>query len=331
MYKNNNNYSVINLNNIISKIIENKKTIIVLFLIFIFIAVALCVVLPKKYVSEAKILIKKTGSTNLSYINPFIISEDAENMPERNFFSASNSLSEDIEIIKSPIVLDRVVRENNLRHRHGQAKGKFISAKDFSRKNFSISKIKDANIIYISYKSSSPFLSYSVINSLINNYQEIQKSINTKKASDDVVFLKKAYAKTQKELNLNLVRLKKHKSLPENPGVYSQMTSASLLGIYDKRFSAKLRQISQGEVDLQELQNKVRTASEELNSIKKRLEWSSLVKNISGQASDIVILEAPVVSEEYNFCEPQPVVIFIMAILGWIAACFLFIGFKKAA
>ena len=105
MYKNNNNYSVINLNNIISKIIENKKTIIVLFLIFNFIAVALCVVLPKKYVSEAKILIKKTGSTNLSYINPFIISEDAEVMIKEVTSNPAENVSEPVKEKNDSIIL----------------------------------------------------------------------------------------------------------------------------------------------------------------------------------------------------------------------------------
>jgi len=320
---------IIDFNKALKTIIDSKKLIFVCFVISMILGIFLNFALPKKYVSETKILIKKTGSTNLSYINPYVIPETIESNNYNRFFAVKNSLNEEIEIIKSPLVIDNTIKENNLKYANGSAKGSYLSAEDFLRTNFNISKLKDADIIYISYKSKNPALSYNVINSIINNYKAIQENINFEKASNDTVFLKKACLKTEKELNLKINQLKKYNNQTENFAGGSSTSNLNILGFYDKRFKQKLKQLSDNQTDFKKLEREITRKSEDLDILKKKLEWSLLVEEMSKNTTNIVILQSPKIKEKYAFSEPQPLVIFIWCVFGWIFMCLITINFRK--
>lgn len=323
MPQNTDNEIIIDFNKFLKTLIENKKIIFTCFFISMSLGILLNFSLPKKYTSESKILIKKSGSTNLSYINPFIISEDNENNYYNEISSGQNSLSEEIEIIKSPLIIDTVTKENNLKYKNGPAKGKYLSSKDFLKKDFNISKLKDANIIYIAYKSTNPLLSYNVVNSIVNNYKKIQQNINLEKSLEDTKFLKKECLKTEKELNLKIKQLKTYKHQPEN-----LIPNANLLIFFDKRIEEKLNQISNNETDFKKLELEITQKTEELNSLKQKLEWSLMVKEISKKTTDIIILQSPEIKEKYDFSEPQPVIIFILSLFSWIFSSLIFIKIK---
>jgi len=320
---------IIDFNKALKTIIDNKKTIFVCFVISMLLGILLNFTLPKKYTSEAKVLIKRTGSTNLSYINPYVIPETSESNNYNGFFAVKNSLNEEIEIIKSPLVIDNTIKENNLKYKNGPAKGSYLSTEDFLRKNFNISKLKDADIIYISYKSKNPVLSYNIVKSIINNYKAMQENINFEKASNDTVFLKKACLKTEKELNFKINQLKKYNNQTEGLTGGSSTSNLNLLSFYDKRFKQKLKQISDNQTNFKKLENEITQKTEELNTLKKKLEWSYLVKEMSKNTTNIVILQSPKIKEKYAFSEPQPLVIFILCIFGWIFMCLTTIIFRK--
>jgi len=320
---------IIDFNKALKTIIDNKKLIFVCFVIAMSIGILLNFILPKKYVSEAKILVKKTGSTNLSYINPYVIPETIESNNYNRFFAVKNSLNEEIEIIKSPLVIDNTIKENDLKYDNGSAKGSYLTTEDFLKTNFNISKLKDADIIYISYKSKNPVLSYNIVNSIINNYKVIQENINFEKASNDTVFLKKACLKTEKELNLKINQLKKYNNQTENFAGGSSTLNLSMLGFYDKRFKQKLKQISDNQTNFKKLEREITRKSEDLDTLKKKLEWSSLVEEMSKNTTNIIILQSPKIKEKYAFSEPQPLIIFIFCVFGWILMCLITFNFRK--
>jgi len=329
MTSNSDNEIIIDFNTALKTLGENKKTIFVCFLISMSIGLLLNFILPKKYTSEAKILIKNTGSTNLSYINPYVIPETSENNNYSSLFTVKNALNEEIEIIKSPLILDNTIKENNLKYKKGSAKGKYLSTKDFLKKNLNISKLKNADIIYIAYKSKDPLLSYNVVNSIINNYQKAEENLNTKKASEDTEFLKQSCLKAEKELNSKINQLKNFNNQPKGLSDSSSTPNLNLLSFYDKRFKQKLKQISDTETDLKKIEVEITRQTEELNALKRKLEWSVMVKEMSKNTTNIVMLQSPEIKEKYDFSEPQPLIIFILSVFGWIFMCFTSISFKR--
>ena len=329
MTQNTDSEIIIDFNKALKTIIDNKKTIITCFLLAMSVGILLNFILPKKYTSEAKILIKKTGSTNLSYINPYVIPETIESTGYNRFFAVKNSLNEEIEIIKAPLVIDNTIKENNLKYNKGPAKGNYLSTEDFLRTNFNISKLKDADIIYISYKSKNPVLSYNIINSIINNYKSIQENINFEKASNDSVFLQKACLKAEKELNFKINQFKKYNNQTESLTVGSSTPNLSMLGFYDKRFKQKLKQISDNQTNFKKLEREITRKSEDLDILKKKLEWSLLVEEMSKNTTNIIILQSPKIKEKHAFSEPQPLIIFIFCVFGWILTCLTAVNFRK--
>jgi len=314
---------IINFQAVFKSFYKKRKLLILSFLFFAILGSFLYVFLPKKYTSEAEILIKKTGSTNLSFINPFVVSENSESNSMGSVFAIQNAISEEMEIIKSPLVIDSVIKDNGLKYTSGPAKGKYISTKDFLRKNFSISKIKDANIIYIAYKSKNPELSYNVVSSIITGYKKIQEEINVRKSYTDTDFLKKASIKTENELNHLIEKYKRVKKQPENAAM---LQNIGMLSFYDKRLGSKLKQLSNNEVSAQKVELEIKQKTEELNSLKEKLERSSMIGQMAKGTTDIVVLQKPEIMENYNFSEPQPLVIFMMSLLGWIISCLIILS-----
>jgi uncharacterized protein involved in exopolysaccharide biosynthesis len=196
-------------------IIIHRKILIALCYVVILSIVALLTlfVLPKMYNSEARILINRASTTNLSEINPFVISELSKGIALGGSYLASSasSLDDDIAVIKSPIVLDDVIKQNNIKYTTGLKTGKYIVSKDFPTENLEIKPAKDSiNVITISYKSTDPKYSYNIVNSVLKAYKKAFEIINSKKATDDRQFLETFYNNAMQEFNKKADKLKEY-------------------------------------------------------------------------------------------------------------------------
>lgn len=318
--------SIIDFQKFVEIVLKNKKRIALSFLFFVFLSMALLFLLPKKYISEAKLLLKKSAETNLSDINPYIQSEKYDHegfMKERNF------PFEEIELLKSPLVINSVVRENNIKYTKGRAKGRYVSAKDFVRKNFSVSKIKNTDIIYISYKSKDPKLSYSVVKSVIDNYKKLKLSLNYEKSARDTEFLKLAVKKAERRLDFVTQKLKSQKAFPHGVENTNSAAELSIMGMYDKRFREKSKKISQSQTEWKKLEIESQQAAEELNALKNRLGLSMQVTDMSKETLDIIIIQPPEIMENYDYAEPAALPLIIFCLLGWIASCVVILFYFK--
>ncbi|MDD3012585.1 MAG: Wzz/FepE/Etk N-terminal domain-containing protein [Candidatus Gastranaerophilales bacterium] len=116
---------IIDFNKIWRIICYRKSLIITCFVLAIILSGLLTILMPKKYETEAKLLINKSSSTNLADINPFIISDavDIGGGGMSSLLGGSSNLSNEIEILKSPLVLDPVIKINNLKYKKGKKTG----------------------------------------------------------------------------------------------------------------------------------------------------------------------------------------------------------------
>ena len=86
----------------------------------IFVAVFLFFVLmtfisAKKYTVDADLYINKTNNSNMSEINPYFISEVGTGGGMAALMSGGGNLMNELEIMQSPLVIDKVIQENDLR------------------------------------------------------------------------------------------------------------------------------------------------------------------------------------------------------------------------
>ena len=105
-----------------------KNLIFKTFIIVLVFFIALTFILPKKYKTDADLYINKSNNTNLAELNPYIISSLTGGEGISGMLNAmGGGLQNEIEIIKSPLVIDNVIKENNLRYKNGRKKGELIS------------------------------------------------------------------------------------------------------------------------------------------------------------------------------------------------------------
>ncbi|OGI27875.1 MAG: hypothetical protein A2287_09730 [Candidatus Melainabacteria bacterium RIFOXYA12_FULL_32_12] len=285
-------------------IIWSRKIIIaVCFITFITIAVIKFNLTSKMYITEANLLINKASSTNLSDINPFVVSDTGGMSGVGNFFGSSSNVDTEIEIMKSPLVMDKVIKDNNLKYLSGPKAGKYLEARVFlNPKKLKITNERGTNIIKISYKSSDPKFSYNIVNSIINSYKEIYEDINSKKASEDKQFIQNSYLEAQKSVDKKIAQLKQFKSLPAN-NVATGING--LLSLYDKRLSKDSVNLSKASLDNKKLEVGLEQEIEKLKMLKNKYEWISLVENMSKNATNIIILRHPEILEKKEFSEPN--------------------------
>ena len=121
--------------------IWSRKEIIAKVFISVFVFfILLTFITPKKYLVDADLYVNKANSTNLADINPYIIEElGAGGMAA--IMGSNASLNNELELMKSPLVIDKVIRENNIiiKKRWGiipnKREGEYVSAAAFIKKN----------------------------------------------------------------------------------------------------------------------------------------------------------------------------------------------------
>ena len=123
----------------------NRKTLIAkVFLGVLVFFVLLTFVSPKKYKVESDLYINKAINSNMMEINPYVIEElGGAGGGMAALMSGGGGLTNELELIQSPLVIDKVIRENHLvyKKKYGflpnKKEGEYISTTAFLKKNIS--------------------------------------------------------------------------------------------------------------------------------------------------------------------------------------------------
>lgn len=304
-----------------------KKWSIAIYSIIIIATIIITLfVLHKKYESEAIIIVDKTSSTNLADINPYVL-EKLTGMSSKTggglasiLSSISGSQTRELDIIKSPLVLDRVIKENDIRYDQsaGMKAGKLMTTEDFLRiGGVDFENRKDTNIIKIKFKSKNPQQSHDVVTSIINIYKEISEKINTKKASQDKKFLKEELFKCEKDIAQLSQTLKEYKikqKITDPELDIKLLSSVKNLNPYRKDYAEKLASFPQIEQTVTGLKLKLKILIVKYSMLKEKYEWAFLVEQMSKNATNIVVLKQPEVKELWDKVEPKLSINLIIAI-----------------
>lgn len=286
-------------------VLWNRK--ILIFFVFVTVIaffVLMTFVSPKKYTVEADLYINKSNYTNLAEFNPFVI----ESQTEDGFsISSANKLANEIELIKSSLVIDNVIKENNLIYQKKfgfittSKTGKYYSTKAFlgKGKNPKFDNVKNTNILKIKYTSKNPEKAYNIVNSIINNYIDLQQTLNAEKSKSDKAIIEREYNKVKSQLNQ---KINQSSGLPESAvGGMGNMTAMSAFSASASRAMANLQgQILSGKrSQIAVSEDAAKTA--ELSS---KLEWARIVEEMSDN-SKVLIINPPVKPEIYEISSPN--------------------------
>ncbi len=311
----------IDLKKILNIFLLRKKIIAANLIIIMCFFGLLTFILPKKYKTDAKLYINSASSTNLMELNPYLLGEvgaASSGGGISKFLGGGSNLKNEIEIIQSPLVMDEVIKENGLRYKKGRKEGQLLSTADFLEKNVSISDSKDTNIISISYKAKKPELAYNVVNSIIKHYKNVKQLLNVDKTEKDIDFLLNAYNKTEKDLNSQIDVLKS-----SDAKIYNSVEGMGNVNLvesyYDKNIKQLLNKMADKSIDSKKINLEVERNITKLKMIQSKLDWSKLVQQMAKNTSNIIVLEAPIKKEEFEYSEPK---LIINLLLGYILAVF---------
>ncbi len=313
----------IDLKKIFFAIWSRKFLISKVFLLILLCFITLTFISPKKYKVDSDLYINKANNTNMMEINPYAIEElgGAGGGMAAIMSGGGGALTNELELMQSPLVIDKVIKENNLRYKKilgiitTKKTGEYLSTEKFLKKNISFENKKGTNVITIEYKSKDPELAYNVVNSIINNYVELHKQLNSEKSKSDKKVIEAEYNKAKKALN---TKLNSSSGLPEQALASSGGISAmSAFSKSAQRAMANLTgQVKAGERSRVE----VTEEAAKVAALSSKLEWAKMVDDMS-DSSKVLVLKKPQKLRDFEYSSPKLLINILLGIVfGFIAS-----------
>lgn len=276
--------------------------------------VILTFVLPKKYIVTADLYINKTNNSNMVEINPYVLDDASGTLVSVGNDKAINN---EIELMKSSLVLDKVIRDNNIIYKKkwgiipNKKEGEYLTAKAFygKGKKLKLENIKNTNVISITYKARKPEFAYGVVSSLITNYIELHKELNSEKSKSDKKLLETEYAKIKTDLDK---KLKQSVGLPVQS--IAGIGNLSAMSAFSRSASSAIGNLKSQYVAGERSQIAVSEETQKLTQLATKLEWAKMVEQMSG-SSKVLILNEPMQPRSFENSSPK---LLINIILGCI-------------
>lgn len=310
---------------------SRKFLILKVFLSVLLFFILLTFISPKKYKVDADLYINKANGTNMMEINPYAIEELGAGGGMAALMSGGGGLTNELELIQSPLVIDKVIRENDLRFKKifgifpTKKTGEYLSTTAFLKKNISFENKKGTNVVTIEYKSKDPELAYNVVSSIITNYIELHKELHSEKSKSDKKIIENQYNIAKKSFD---EKVKKADGLPEQALAMSGNISAmSAFSQSAQQALSNLKgQVIQGEKAKLALTEEASKVAE----LSSKLEWARMVEEMS-DSSKVLVLKEPQKLRDFEYASPKLLINILLGIVfGAIAALFAVIFAENA-
>ncbi|MFQ4142442.1 polysaccharide biosynthesis tyrosine autokinase [Chlorogloeopsis sp. ULAP02] len=149
---------------------------------FLIVVIALAVLKKPTYLAEGKLRFQRTNS--MSVLTG--VGTEISTLESVGRDTQTNPLRTEAEVITSVPVIQKTIRQLNLR----DDKGEILKIKDFME-NLSVKEVRGADVIQISYKDINPELAANIVNNLMDNYLEQNVSSLRAEASAARKFIEK--------------------------------------------------------------------------------------------------------------------------------------------
>lgn len=300
-----------------------KFLILKVFTLILLFFIALTFISAKKYTVSSDLYINKANNSNMMEINPYAIEELGAGGGMSALMSGGGGLTNELELIQSPLVIDKVIKENNLVYKKkwgiipNKKEGEYISTQAFLKKNISFENKKGTNVLSIEYKSKDPELAYNVVNSIITNYVALHKELNAEKSKSDKKVIETEYNKAKAALNSKVNTIN---GLPEQAMVSTgNLTAMSAFSRSAQQAMSNIKgQIVAGE------KSRIAVTEEaaKVAALSSKLEWAKMVEEMS-DSSKVLVLKEPQKLRDFEYSSPKLLINILLGIVfGAIAALF---------
>ncbi len=282
--------------------------------------IAITFVMKKMWVVDSNLYVNKSNSTNFSEVNPFAIEELGIGI-----IQSKDPLADELELIKSPLVLQKVIEENDLRYKKflgiipTKKTGEYLSVASFIKsKKLGIETKSGTSIISISYKNKDKELAYNVVNSIIKNYIELHKEINSEKSKSDKKIIETEYQKAKADLR-------------QKVSAAGGLPNASLTGTGQLAAMSAFSRSAQSAISnlrgqyLASEKSRVEIGEEEakVTQLASKLEWAKMVEEMS-DSSKVLVIKEPTIPRDWEYASPNLMINTIVGVI--MGAIFAFLA-----
>lgn len=313
----------IDLKKIVLTIWNRRILLTKVFGIVLIFFILLTFILPKKYEVQSDLYINKANGTNIAEINPYVLSElgSAGGGMAAMLAGGNSQIANELELMQSPLVIDKVIRENNLVYKKifgifpNKKEGEYITTKAFLKKNISFENKKGTNVITITYKNKKPEVAYNVVASIITNYIDLNKQLNSEKSKSDKKIIEAEYNKVKASLN---EKVNSSSGMPD--AAASGMGQLSILSAFSNSASNAMGALKGQMAEGKKSQIAVSEEAEKMAELSKKLEWAKLVEEMS-DSSKVLVLKEPQKLRPFENSSPKLFINILLGIVfGFIAA-----------
>lgn len=315
----------IDLKKIVFAIWNRKFLIIQVFICILILFICMTFISAKKYTVTSDLYINKANSSNMMEVNPYAIEELGAGGGMAALMSGGGGLTNELELMQSPLVIDKVIRENNLVYKKkwgiipNKKEGEYLSTQAFlgKGKNPTFENKKGTNVISIEYKSKNPELAYNVVNSIIKNYIALHKELNAEKSKSDKKVIETEYNKAKSALNKKVNTIS---GLPEQAMVSTgNLTAMSAFSSSAQQAMSTIKgQVVAGE------KSRIAVTEEaaKVAALSSKLEWAKMVEEMS-DSSKVLVLKEPKKLRDFEYSSPKLLINIMLGIVfGAIVALF---------
>ena len=302
----------INLKNTFLAFWSRKFLIEKIFILTLVFFIAMTFILEKKWTVNADLYINKANSTNYLEINPYAIDEMGG---MASLLAGADPLADELELIQSPLVLDKVIKENNLRFKklYGiiptKKTGQYLTTEKFLKKGINFETKKGTRVLNISYTSKDKDLAYNVVNSVITNYVKFYKEINSKKSKSDKAILESEYKKAKAELNK---QMNSASGLPSTS--LAGAGNLAALSAFSRSAQNALANIKGQYVAGEKSRIAVSESAAKVSQLAQKLEWANLVDEMS-DSSKVLVIKEPYPLRDWEYSSPKLLINILLGIV----------------
>lgn len=308
---------------------SRKKLIAGVFTSVLVFFIALTFISAKKYTVDADLYINKSNNSNMAELNPYVISELGAGGGMAALMSGGGTLANDIELMQSPLVIDKVIKDNDIRFKKvfgiipTKKTGQLMTTEKFLKKGISFENKKGTNVVTIEYKSKDRELAYNVVNSIIVHYLELNKEINTTKSKSDKKIIESEYLKAKADLNRKMNSVS---GLPST--AVSGSGGLAALSSISKSAQRAMSGIQGQYVSGVKSEIRLKEDAEKVAALSSKLEWARLVDQMS-ESSKVIVLKEPRQLQDYEQTSPKLFTNILLGIVFGVIASLVAVIFKE--
>ena len=288
----------------------NRKSLILkVFSSVLLFFIVITFFMTKMWVVSADLYINKTNNSNYTEVNPYAIEELGIGIIENK-----NPLADELELIKSPLVLKDVIKENDLKYKKflgfipTKKTGKYITVESFLKKKKATFENKNGtSILSISYKNKDKELAYNIVNSIIKNYIELHQEINSEKSKSDKKIIETEYKKAKENLNKKVYSAH---GLPT--ASLSGTGNLAAMSAFSRSAQNAMATLKDQYIAGEKARVEIAEEASKITQLSSKLEWAKLVEEMS-DSSKVLVIKEPRILEDWEYSSPN---LFINILVG---------------